>query len=876
MNTEKSAPYNHKDVENNISNFWLEKDIFGYKEISGEETFSIVMPPPNITGVLHLGHALDLTLPDIIVRYSRLKGINVLWIPGIDQAGIATQNVVEKELLEKGLSRESIGRESFVEEVWKWKEKYGNRIIEQIKLLGASADWNKLRFTKDELYEKAVKTAFINYYNKGLIYKGKRIINWCPRCETALSDIEVDHIDRSGELYYINYQIENSDEFLTVATTRPETMLGDTAVAVNPDDQRYNKLIGQFVILPIIDRKIQIIGDKAVDMEFGTGVVKVTPAHDPVDFEIGKRHNLEEISILDRGRILNENASKYCGLNIIEARKKILSDLTDLGYINKIEPYQHSISICERCGSTIEPIISDQWFLKTRGLCNNAIDRVNKNELKFVPDRWKKVYLNWMENIQDWCISRQIWWGIQIPVWNCECGEIIVSINNPDKCSKCNSSSLIQSTDVLDTWFGSALWPFACMGWPDSSELTEKFYPTSLLVTGFDIIFFWVARMIFSGIEYMDKVPFNVVLLHGLIRDKEGRKMSKSLNNVIDPTEIINEYGSDSLRFALINLSSISGQDISFDINKVISARNFINKIWNASRYVTQNSEHKSFEKRDINTIELSNWDKWIINKLNIAITNLNENIAEYRFNEALMKLYSFFWDDYCDWYIEISKFNKNEYVLNYILRTSIILLHPFIPFVTEKLWQTFENNDNISIINENLPEVLQLRNDVKDAVFETELTMEIIKSIRNLKSEFNLTTSKELVIYIKTDDKIKLDIISKNKKIIERLSRIFEVIIADKSLDNSIQTTVGNIFIFMPLKGFIDINKETELKKNKLDKIVKELSRIEQRLNNAEFINNAPENVIVEAKEKVDELLESKKNIETRIIELNKISDGD
>ena len=865
-------PYNSEDVESRIYRFWEDNNLFVAKAIPEKSAFSMVMPPPNITGALHLGHALDLTLSDVVVRYNYLKGKEVLWLPGIDQAGIATQNVVEKELAKNGISRETLGREKFIEEVWNWKEKYGGRIIEQIKLLGAASDWSRLRFTKDEKYEKAVRTAFEHYYKKGLIYKGKRIINWCPRCETALSDIEVDYVEEKGKLYYIRYPIENTEGFVVVATTRPETMLGDTAVAVNPNDNRYKGIIGKYVILPIIGRRIPIIEDEAVDPAFGTGAVKVTPAHDPVDFDIGKRHNLEEVSILIKGKILNQNAGKFEGLRVEDARKEVIKELESLNLLEKVEDYIHSVGTCERCSSKVEPLISDQWFLKTKGLADEAVKRVESGEVQFKPERWKKVFIDWMENIQDWCISRQIWWGIQIPVWYCnDCGEIIVSVENPTECIKCGSTELTQDSDVLDTWFGSALWPFASMGWPEDSLELKNYYPTSLLITGFDIIFFWVARMIFSAVEFTGSVPFKEVLLHGLIRDKYGKKMSKSSNNAVDPEDLISNYGADALRFTLITGSSIGGQDINFDVQKVIASRNFINKIWNAGRFVFGALESSSIDNIAENS--LSVWDKWIIFKLKKTIKEVAESISSFRLNEGALSIYNFFWDDFCDWYIEESKINLNKKILGKVFEESLILLHPFMPFVTEELWQMLKGNNKDSILKSGFPEANEKEISIyEESLLEVELLKEIIRGIRNLKSEFNLSSMKEIdMVFTSHNDKV-YETIEKNKETILRLAKIRSFEYVKDSPANVVSSYLVSLDIYLPLKDLLDINREIEIKSKKLEKINSELSRLDKKFRSKDFQENAPEDVLNKTKERILELDKEKEHLTKRIEELRKI----
>lgn len=735
-----------------------------------------------------------------------------------------------------------------------------------MKLLGASADWSKTRFTKDEAYEKAIQTAFIRYYEEGLIYKGKRIVNYCPRCGTAISDIEVDSITEKGELVYIRYPIEHSDQFIVVATTRPETMLGDTAVVVHPEDARYLRFHGKNILLPLTNRSIPIVLDDGVDMAFGTGAVKVTPAHDPVDYEISLRHHLSSIEVIEKGKKMNENAGDFCGLSVFEARKSIIEALTKLGLIEKIEPYEHAIGHCSRCHKTIEPIISDQWYLKTPPLASKALPHVLDGTIEFIPERWVKVYKNWMENIQDWCISRQIWWGVQIPVWYCSCGKVIASIQPPKICPNCGKNEFTQDPDVLDTWFGSALWPFAVMGWPDQDELIRRYFPSSLLVTAFDIIFFWVSRMIFSSLHFMDKIPFEKVYFHGLIRDKQGRKMSKSLNNVVDPTILIDKYGADALRFTLTQQSSSSGQDIHFDENKMLSSRNFITKIWNATILVKDLLQEEDQSNSDETTMSI--WDHWIQEKFQETVNSLRSCFDQYRFNEAAQEVYSFFWDHFCDWYLEISKMQPNRTFLKHLYKQILVILHPFIPFITEHIWLSFTDNDGKSIMLAPFPQqALLLVTDTQEQVI---LLQNVIRSIRNLKSEFSLSSPEGLCLQIWCSDSKEKTLIEHSRDTIVKLARIESLIISSQRTANAIQQVVSStIQVFLPLQVNIDLQKEISLKNNKLEKIKNEISKLEQKLNNPDFKLHAPLELIQEYQAQIKEMKHQDMTIQSRITEL-------
>ncbi len=864
------GPYQPQTTEEEVTNFWLKNKLFEAPSAPHGPVFSMVMPPPNITSQLHLGHALDLTLPDIIARYKRLKGFTVCWFPGTDQAGIATHNVVERSLEKEGIKREDIGREAFIEKVWEWKDTCGNRIIEQIKLLGISADWSRLRFTKDQAYEHAIRYAFSEYYRQGLIYKGHRIVNYCPRCSTALSDIEVDFIEENSFLYHIKYPIENTDDFVVVATTRPETMLGDTAVAVNPTDERYLHLIGKMIALPLTERNIPVIGDDHVEKDFGTGALKITPAHDPADYVIGKRHELEEISVIDHGKTMNKEAGIYEGLSISKAREAIVKDLESKGLLIKKEPYLHSVGHCSRCNKTVEPVISEQWYLKTKDLANQALHEVEKGSTRFIPDRWVKVYRDWMENIQDWCISRQIWWGVQIPVWYCECGELYVHADPPKHpCPQCNQQNWVQDEDVLDTWFGSALWPFAVMGWPEKTTDLTHYYPSSLLVTGFDIIFFWVARMLFSGIHFTGQVPFKDVYFHGLIRDGQGRKMSKSLNNGIDPAEMIASYGSDALRFTLSSLSTVHGQDICVDPVKIASSRNFINKIWNASRFAIQKITSGPPDEE----IQPTLWDLWIQEKWNYARDQVCSNLEQFKFNEACASFYNFFWDDFCDWYIEISKQHLNPSVLKEVLGKSLILMHPFIPFITEKLW-SFLYPDAHSILQSTIPEKFHIDSAISQkACHKINLIQSLVKGIRHLKSEFNLSSPEGIAVYVKSKDAEKVSLYDNLKADILFFAKIESLFINESPPKHAVSFVISSdVEIWMPLSGLIDIDKDIGVKEKKLEKLSKEMEKINKKMQNPNFMNHAPEEIIQETKDQHHELSVQMEHLKQRIQNLQQM----
>ncbi len=837
--------------------FWENKGYFKPTDNPDRENFSIVIPPPNVTGALHIGHALNGTLQDIVVRYKRMKGYNVLWVPGTDHAGIATQNMVEKDLASKGIKKEELGREKFVEKVWEWKEKYGNRIIQQIKRLGLSCDWSRLRFTMDEQLSRAVRKVFVELYREGLIYKDKYIINWCPRCHTALSDLEVEYKEEEGKLYFIEYPFEEGDGGVLVATTRPETMFGDTAVAVNPKDERYKNIIGKNVILPIKNKPIPVIADEYVDMEFGTGVVKITPAHDPNDFEVGRRHNLDIVVAIDDYGKMTEEALHYKGMDRFECRAKLVKELESKGFMKNIIQYKHSVGHCYRCKTTIEPYVSEQWFVRTKPLAQPAIEAVKNGKTRFIPKNWEKTYFEWMYNIRDWCISRQLWWGHRIPVWRCsDCGKYTVSLDTPEVCEQCGSKNIEQEEDVLDTWFSSALWPMSTLGWPEDTEDLRRFYPTSLLVTGFDIIFFWVARMMMMGLHFMKDVPFRDVYIHALVRDQYGQKMSKTKGNVIDPLEVVEKYGADSLRFTLAILAA-QGRDIKLSEDKIEGYKRFMNKIWNAYRYIHLNTKEGSFTEKPK---RLSPASLWIKSRLAKTIKKIEESLEQYKFNEAANAIYQFTWHEFCDYYIEMSKVHMDDefsysikYTLLEVFETILRLLHPFIPFITEELWQKLPNKKGESIMVAEYPKFRE-----SDLLEELELAMEtvidIIRAIRNLRSEYNIPPSKKIDVFIKTENENTQSIIVNFKNYIYALAGVGNLTIATKPLEKCvIQSTVyGDIYL--PVEGNIDADKEIKRLTKLLKKQEKSIAFLNSKLNNDAFLERAPKELIEEKKTELEE----------------------
>ena len=860
MARELPKTYDPKQVEDRIYHFWQDNGYFKAQRDPNKKPFTIVMPPPNVTSQLHMGHAMDAALQDILIRFKRMQGYAALWIPGVDHAGIATQVKVEEELRKEGLTRYDLGREKFLARVWDWKHKYGNRIVEQQKRLGASCDWDRACFTMDEGCSKAVREVFVSLYEKGLIYKGSRIINWCPHCVTALSDAEVEYVDKPGNLWHMRYPLTDGSGYLVVATTRPETMMGDTGVAVNPNDERYQHLIGKTCMLPLMNREIPIVADSYVEMDFGTGCVKMTPAHDPNDFEVGLRHNLESIKVIADNGTINENGGRYCGMDRYAARKAVIADLEALGLLEKTEPYSHNVGTCYRCHNDVEPLISAQWFVKMEPLAKEALRVVREGETRFVPERFTKIYTNWMENVRDWCISRQLWWGHQIPVWYCDdCGHMTVSREDATCCEKCGSTKLKRDPDVLDTWFSSALWPFEILGWPEKTADFDYFYPTDVLVTGYDIIFFWVARMIFSACEHTGKPPFHTVLLHGLVRDDKGRKMSKSLGNGIDPLDMIERYGSDALRMNMITGNS-PGNDMRFYEEHCEAMRNFANKLWNASRYVMMNL---SIARNELPAAEkLENADCWILSKLNRTIREATENMEKYELGVAIQKVYDFIWDDYCDWYIELTKarlYGEDEsakqtaqQVLLYVLDQILRLMHPFMPFVTEEIWQAIPHEGE-ALITAAWP-VYDARLNYPTEEQHMEAVMQAIRTVRNRRSEMNVPPSKKADLYVVTE---KQEIFTEGAPFITRLAYAERIIVSDtepEGHEDMAQCVTADAKLYLPLAQLVDVEKELARIEKETEAARKEIARAEGQLSNEKFVSRAPANVIQAQRDKLEQ----------------------
>jgi valyl-tRNA synthetase len=867
--------YEPHDVEKHWYEFWEKELLFAAnEEKTDQKCYSIVIPPPNITGVLHMGHALNNTLQDILCRYRRLRGDNVLWMPGTDHAGIATQNVVEKKLADEGMDRHQVGREKFIEAVWEWRSEYGNAIINQLKRLGASCDWDRERFTMDEGLSRAVRKVFVSLYQEGLIYRGNYIINWCHRCHTALADLEVEHEVHEGHLYHIRYPFTDGTGGVVVATTRPETMLGDTAVAVNPNDERYQGMESLQVILPLMNRTIPIIKDKYVDMSFGTGALKITPAHDPNDFEIGNHHNLERIKVIgDDGRMTSE-AGKFKGLDRFECRKVVVNALKEEGLLEKIEPYQHSIGHCYRCRTIIEPNLSKQWFVRTQPLAKKAIDAVKKGDTKIIPEVWTKTYFEWMNNIKDWCISRQIWWGHQIPAWTCNtCQEIIVALDTPTTCPACGGTDLVQDTDVLDTWFSSALWPFSTMGWPDQTPLLKLFYPTSVLVTGFDILFFWVARMMMMGIHFMEDVPFKDVYVHALVRDEAGKKMSKSTGNVIDPLSIIDRYGTDAFRFTLAAFAA-QGRDVKMSEKRVEGYRNFINKIWNAARFALT---HINKSYTNITSEPLSLVDRWILSRLNRVSGKVCEALDSYRFNDAAGALYNFVWHEFCDWYLEAIKptlygkegQNRQQATLSVlwrVLHDTLILLHPFVPFITEEIWHKLPGTQG-SIMKAAFPLYADTDNCIQrdeEAESHMGLISGIITGIRNIRGEMNISPSLSLAVSAQSRDESTKKTIQQYRDMVINLARLNSLSVgnAGERPKSAATAVVNDATIFVSLEGIIDFAKEIERLEKEINKLTNESATVSKKLNNEDFLRKAPVEVVEKVKAKHDVLVEKQQKL--------------
>lgn len=848
MSKELAKAYEPKEVEDRIYDFWMKGKYFHAEVDPKKKPYTIVIPPPNITGQLHLGHAMDETLQDTLIRWRRMQGYSALWLPGTDHASIATEAKIVEAMRKEGITKEEIGREKFLERAWAWKDQYGGRIVEQLKKLGSSCDWDRLRFTMDEGCNKAVNHVFKKLYDKGLIYRGERIINWCPHCKTSISDAEVVFEEKEGSFWHLRYPLSDGSGYIELATTRPETMLGDTAVAVHPDDERYKALVGKTVILPLVNKEIPIIADSYVEQDFGTGVVKITPAHDPNDFEVGLRHNLPVINVMDDGGVINENGGKYAGMPALEARKQIVKDLDEAGFLIKIEPIKHNVGTCYRCGTVVEPRVSTQWFVKMEPLAKPAIDAVKDGDIRFIPERMDKVYYNWMENIKDWCISRQLWWGHQIPAWYCECGETIVSEAVPTVCPKCGGTHLTRDPDTLDTWFSSALWPFSTLGWPDNTEELKYFYPTNTLVTGYDIIFFWVARMIFSGLEHMGEVPFNTVFFHGLIRDAQGRKMSKSLGNGVDPLDVISVYGADALRFTLVTGNS-PGNDLRFSEEKVSASRNFANKIWNAARFILMNIEGKDIDCALPKKLYTS--DKWILNRFNNVTAAVTENLEKFELGMAVSKLYDFIWDDFCDWYIELAKIRMNgadeesadsaRRVLVWTMSNTLKLLHPFMPYITEEIWQTLPHDGEALIIAKwpEYDEALSFPQEAKDL----ENVMALIRAIRTRRNEMNVPPSKKAHIYIDTAHPAPYEEAS---EFIARLAYGSKVEIGTGfDVQGAVTAVTDDAKALLPMDDLVDKAAETARLNKELANAQKQLDTVKAKLANEKFTSKAPQNVI-------------------------------
>ena len=887
MTQENNIPkvYDPQSFEKKWYKFWEDNKLFHAEVDKSKKPYSMVIPPPNVTGQLHMGHALDNTLQDILIRFRRMQGYNAVWIPGCDHAGIATQAKVEASLREEGTNRYELGREKFLERVWDWKEQYGNRIMSQLRSLGSSCDWDRQRFTMDEGCSAAVREVFVSLYDKGLIYQGTRITNWCPNCNTAISDIEVEHENENGHLWHLRYQVEGEDRYVEIATTRPETMFGDTGVAVHPEDERYKDIVGKTLILPIVNRRIPLFADEYVDKEFGTGAVKVTPAHDPNDFEMGLRHNLEQIKVINNDGTMGEGAGKYNGMDRYECRKALVKELEELGVLVSVEEHEHAVGHCSRCHSTIEPMVSKQWFVKMESLAKPAMEAVKDGRIKFVPERFSKIYLQWLENIRDWCISRQLWWGHRIPAWYCdECGETSVSRTDLTECPHCHSKHIHQDEDVLDTWFSSGLWPFETMGWPNETEELKHFYPTATLVTGYDIIFFWVARMVMMGLEFGKDIPFHHVFIHGLVRDSQGRKMSKSLGNGIDPVEVIEKYGADTLRFMLIT-GNTPGNDMRFYWERVEGARNFANKIWNASRYMLMNLEgfDKSFKPAE-EDYTLS--DKWILSRYARTVRDVTENLDKFELGEAGRMIYEFIWNEFCDWYIELTKarlYDKENvrarntalYVLSTVLEGTLRLLHPFMPFLTEEIWQKVPHDDALkSIMETSWPEVQA--ECISDEI-EADMTaiMETIKTVRNMRAEVGAAPSKKSELILSFTDESLRAVFTENQSYLDKLASSDPITIlpagADKP-ENAMAGVVNGVEVFLPLKGLIDVDKESARLTKELEKLNKEISRLAKKLGNEGFLAKAPADVVAGEKEKLAGYEEKKKSVEGRMQDLAKL----
>ena len=877
MKKELEKTYDPQQIEGRLYEKWLNRKYFAAKADKKKKPFTIVMPPPNITGQLHMGHALDNTMQDILIRYKRMQGYEALWQPGTDHASIATEVKITEKLKAEGIDKAELGREKFLERAWEWRKEYGGRIVSQLHKMGSSADWDRERFTMDEGCSKAVMEVFVKLYEKGYIYKGSRIINWCPVCQTSISDAEVEHQEQDGHFWHINYPIAGTGEFVEIATTRPETMLGDTAVAVHPDDKRYQHLIGKTVILPIINREIPVVADEYVDMEFGTGVVKITPAHDPNDFEVGKRHDLPIINVMNDDATINENGGEYAGMDRYEARKKIVAKLEELGLLVKVEPHSHNVGTHDRCKTTVEPMVKPQWFVRMDEMAKPAIEALKSGRLKFVPESFGKTYLHWLESIRDWCISRQLWWGHRIPAYYCDqCGETVVAKEMPEKCPKCGCAHLTQDEDTLDTWFSSALWPFSTLGWPEQTEDLDYFYPTDVLVTGYDIIFFWVIRMVFSGLEQTGKEPFHTVLIHGLVRDSQGRKMSKSLGNGIDPLEVIDKYGADALRMTLMT-GNAPGNDMRFYWERVEASRNFANKVWNASRFIMMNMNDTD---EPVNSDALIDADRWILSKGNRLAKDVTENMDKYELGIALQKVYDFIWEEFCDWYIEMVKprlYSDTDetkaaalWTLKTVLIQSLKLLHPFMPFITEEIFCNLQETEE-SIMISRWPEY---KEEWDFAAEETaiETIKEAVRGIRNVRSSMNVPPSKKATVYVVSEKQEIRKIFEDGKLFFGALGYAGEVLVQENRegiADDAVSAVISDAVIYMPFAELVDISKEIERLEKEEQRLEKELARVNGMLNNEKFISKAPEAKIKEEKEKQAKYAQMMEQVKERLGQL-------
>ena len=880
MATEMNKTYNPSEIEDRLYKKWMDKKYFHAEVDRSKKPFTIVMPPPNITGQLHMGHALDNTLQDILIRFKRMQGYNALWQPGTDHASIATEVKVTNKLKEEGIDKEELGREGFLKRTWEWKEEYGGRIVSQLKKLGSSADWDRERFTMDEGCSKAVQEVFIRLYEKGYIYQGSRIINWCPVCQTSISDAEVEYEDQAGHFWHINYPIVGTDKYIEIATTRPETVLGDTAIAVHPDDERYKDLVGKMVLLPIVNKEIPIVADSYVDKEFGTGAVKITPAHDPNDFEVGKRHNLEEINILNDDGTINENGGKFAGMDRYEARKAIVKELEEEGYLVRIEAHEHNVGTHDRCHTTVEPMVKKQWFVKMSEMAKPAIEAVKNGDLRFVPGHFDRTYLHWLENIRDWCISRQLWWGHRIPAYYCdECGEIVVAKEMPSVCPKCGCTHFTQDEDTLDTWFSSALWPFSTLGWPEKTEDLDYFYPTNVLVTGYDIIFFWVIRMVFSGYEQTGKCPFSDVLIHGLVRDEQGRKMSKSLGNGIDPLEIIEQYGADALRLTLVT-GNAPGNDMRYSEKKIIASRNFANKVWNASRFMLMN-----IEKADLSNVSLADLtpaDKWILSKANSLVKEVTDNMEKYDFGVAVAKLNDFIWEEFCDWYIEMVKprlYNEEDttkaaalFTLKKVLTISLKLLHPYMPFITEEIFCSLQDEEESIMVSE-WP-VFEEEFDFKAEENEVEMIKNAVRNIRNLRADMNVPPSKKASVYVVSEKEEVRRVFEDSKVFFATLGYASEVHVqADKAgiAEDAVSTVIPDAVIYMPFAELVDVEKEIARLEKEAGRLEGEIKRAKGMLSNERFVSKAPAAKVEAEKEKLEKYTAMAAQVAERLSQLKK-----